>query len=149
MARVDHLWDSPGLDISNKCNFYLQPPTGNNPAWDAFYSDSDRNHLILQYTVSKNHGVKAEPIRKLLKRLPETVQSLVRMVFVVPPSEYESFRYQPWLGTGGKVLTRIPSAMKKMEQYVMRLPLDIQAIGRQGGSSGGSSEETSGQNAQP
>lgn len=113
LKKVDHKWDAPGVNIAAMENVYLQPPSANNPAFDAYYNGSGgvtggevKQRLLLQYTVSEHHGVRAQHIIKFLQRLSEPDRKLVTMVFVVPsvPAErYLQFSWQPWLGADGKV----------------------------------------------
>lgn len=144
LLPVQHIWDSPGLDLKTLTNFYLQPQKSNNPAWDAYSSSGDGRHYIYQYTVSKRHGIKVSPIMALLARLSEEVRPNVQLVFVVPPSEYDSFPWQPWLGQKPQALQQLPAPIKAMQQWVMKLPLHCHAEGRSASSSGvsGSGSET-------
>ena len=107
---VEHCWDGPGLNLMLAENVYVQPLGANNAAFDAYRSsskdDADRRCLLLQYTVSAHHGVRAAPVVAFLKRLRPEDQKLVKFVFVVPaspPTLYTEFSWQPWLGSLGKV----------------------------------------------
>ena len=107
---VQHCWDGPGLDLMSAENIYVQPLSANNAAFDAYHSsskdDKDRRGLLLQYTVSAHHGVRAAPVVAFLKRLRPEDQKLVKFVFVVPaspPTLYTEFSWQPWLGPLGQV----------------------------------------------
>ena len=110
LTPVKHLWDKPGLDISAMDNMYLQPASANNPAYDAFYSSStgvgQQHRMLLQYTVSERHGVRARHIIDFLRRLSSSDRKLVKLVFVIPASPVERYLYfqpQPWLGAKGQV----------------------------------------------
>jgi len=77
---------------------------------------------VLQFTVSNNHGVKQQPVVRLLNRLGLSAEQ-VKMVFVVPAQPvqlYETFTWQLWLGVRGKPQVR---NTLKMEQWVMRVPM--------------------------
>ena len=49
---------------SNAANIYMQPPSSNNAAYDAYYSSDDpvERRLLLQYTVSTHHGIRAKAV---------------------------------------------------------------------------------------
>jgi hypothetical protein len=92
----------------------MQPRSANNPAFDAFYQgnvikdgQASQQRLLLQYTVSRNHGVQAQSIRQFLSRLPDAgVVQPVKLVFVVPAIRadlYRDFKWQPWLGAKQQV----------------------------------------------
>lgn len=103
--RVSHVWDSATFDLKDAANIYMQPLSSNNAAYDAYYSNSGPvgRRLLLQYTVSTHHGIRAKAVIQFLKRLKDVDRSKVIFVFVVPPERYSAFSWQPWLGSDGKV----------------------------------------------
>jgi hypothetical protein len=120
------MWDAPGLDISNKTNFYLQLPSISNTVWDALNSSGTGaagQHYILQHTLLSKQGVRADAITALLNRLDESRRKQFKPVFVVPAENYRGFTYQPWLDAGGCVYEVVPKEVAGMEQWVMALPL--------------------------
>jgi hypothetical protein len=137
LPNVQRVWDSPGTDISGLQQVYLQPPTANNASWDAYYAHEGQRY-VLQYTVSRRHGVKQAPILQLLKRLQLRADE-VKLVFIVPAQPttlYDAFSWQPWQGIRGSTLA--PSSWLQMEQWVMKLPLGPQPGQSKNSSSGGS-----------
>lgn len=135
LPRVQRVWDAPGKVPSPlQRQVYLQPPTSNNPSWDAYYAHDDQRY-VLQYTVSNQHGVKQAPIKKLLARL-SLKEDDAKLVFVVPEQVYDTFTWQPWQGSRGKPL--IPSSFLRMEQWVMKLPMTREPGKSRSPSSGGS-----------
>lgn len=111
LAAVKHKWDRPGLGILSMDNIYLQPPSANNPAYDAYYCHSGgaggvHSRFLLQYTVGKHHGVRAQYVLNFLERLNIADRAHVKLVFVIPASpveRYLHFKPQPWLGAKGQV----------------------------------------------
>jgi len=143
LPSVQREWDNPKKDISKLDNVYLQPPTANNASWDAYYTHGDQRY-VLQYTVSRHHGIKQAPIRQLLDRL-QLGTDKVQLVFVVPvqPAElYDTFSWQPWQGVRGTLLA--PNSWLGVEQWVMKLPLGPQPGQSRSPSSGGSISKNAG-----
>jgi hypothetical protein len=120
---LQHKWDSPELVLADLQDTYLQPYSTNNAAWDAVRCSA--KPLILQYTVSLQHGVKAEPIRVLLERFSEEQRKAARLVFVVPPEVFPYFKWQPWLAAGGGRMQKIPQVLKGLTQWVMALKMEV------------------------
>jgi hypothetical protein len=121
IPQVKRQWDKPHTSLEGLDGVYLQPPTTNNAAWDAYYAQGEQRYA-LQYTVSGDHGVKQQGLRILLKRLKLRPEQ-VKLVFVVPSEPealYANYRWQPLRGVKGDVLT---SRYLKIPQWVMRLPL--------------------------
>lgn len=77
--------------------------------------------LILQYTVSSQNGIEAAPIKQLLARLGPDRCKAARLVFVVPPKQFDKFDWQPWQSADGCELQAVPQELQSMQQWVMEL----------------------------
>jgi hypothetical protein len=131
-------WDDGTEDlatISHSSNAYIMPLSSNNAAWDAVVLCGCDAPLILQYTVSRAHGIKARPLVKLLGRLGPERSKSARLVFVVPPGVYDTFSWQPWQTAKGEVLASLSSTLEPVQQWVMELK--VQPSPRGSSSSGG------------
>ena len=104
-SSVTHVWDSATFNLKDAVNIYMQPLSSNNAAYDAYYCSGGPNgrRILLQYTLSTHHGIRAKAVLQFLNRLNDVDRSKVLFVFVVPPDRYLDFSWQPWLGSDGKV----------------------------------------------
>lgn len=91
--------------------------------------------LILQYTMSRCRGIKAQPVEALLARLHPDVRSAAWLVFVCAPGFVQCVPWQPWQTAQGKMMQKVPSAFQKLQQWVMELP--VRPSPRSSSSSGG------------
>ena len=76
---------------------------------------------LFQITISLHHPVKQEPLRKILEKLP--TKETISLYFVVPEEIFETFPFQNYYNEQGKVLQSIPKTIKKLEQWVLGVPL--------------------------
>lgn len=122
LSAVQKVWDYPGLDIQDMPEYYLQPTTTNNAAWDAVRKCPQ--HLwILQYTISEWHGTKAQAILDLLARFSLEDRKRAVLVFAVPGDVYSGYLQQPWLTVGKRLMTNVPEELRGMPQMVLKMPL--------------------------
>lgn len=144
-SGLQRRWDDgvqPLTDLSPSSQVYVMPRSSNNAAWDAIaLGGSSHAPLILQYTVSKAHGIKAQPVQTLLGRLAPGVCAAARLVFVVPPDVFDTFPWQPWLTGKGLVMKTVPAALQGLQQWALELQVQPNNLG---GSSTGSSGRSSG-----
>lgn len=97
-TQLSRLWDDGAQPLhTHSCssNAYILPRSSNDAAWDAMVLGGSAPLMILQYTVSRTHGIKARPLEKLLQRLDAELQPAVKLVFVVPPGVF-NISWQPW-----------------------------------------------------
>lgn len=142
---LHHKWDRFG-QLADLQDTYLQPASSSNAAWDAVICSPEP--LILQYTVSTQHGVKAQPIMQLLQRFGEQQQKAARLVFVVPPEVFPMFKWQKWQTVRGAPRQKVPHAIEGMTQWVMELKVEApsprasRGSGSEGSSGNGSMRQT-------
>lgn len=76
-------------------------------------------------TVSRSHPIKKAPLLEhFLERLfPDPSIQSFRLYFVVPDSIFSDFEAQPYLGADNNVLTQLPNRLKRVEQWVLQLPM--------------------------
>jgi hypothetical protein len=148
-SGLQRIWDDEALDFASLADAYIMPRSSNNAAWDAVLLGGDAPQpLILQFTVSRVHGIKARPVVKLLDRLGSERSKAARLVFVVPPGVFDTFSWQPWQSVNGTVLAKLPPALATLQQWVMELK--VQPTPRASSSSSGhSSRNGSGGGAVP
>jgi hypothetical protein len=149
LSGLQQFWDDEALDLASLSNAYIMPRSSNNAAWDAVLLGGDAvQPLILQFTVSRVHGIKARPIVKLLERMGPERSKAARLVFVVPPGVFDTFSWQRWQSVKGAVFERVPLALETLQQWVMELK--VQPTPRASSSSSGhSSRNGSGGGAVP
>jgi len=148
-SGLQRIWDDEALDLASLANAYIMPRSSNNAAWDAVLLGGDAPQpLILQFTVSRVHGIKARPLVKLLDRMGSERSKAARLVFVVPPGVFDTFAWQPWQSVKGAISARVPPALETLQQWVMELK--VQPTPRASSSSSGhSSRNGSGGGAGP
>jgi hypothetical protein len=154
-SDLKQLWDDGKQDLAHlscNSNAYIMPTKSNNAAWDAVVLGSPAP-LILQFTISRSHGIKARPVDILLQRLSPDVRNTARLVFVVPPEVFDTFPWQPWQTVKGTDMQSMPAAVQKLQQWVMQLVLQpsprASSSSGDAGSSGHSSRGNSGGGAVP
>jgi hypothetical protein len=119
-SGLQRIWDDEALDLASLANAYIMPRSSNNAAWDAVLLGGDaRQPLILQFTVSRVHGIKARPVVKLLDRMGSERSKAARLVFVVPPGVFDTFAWQPWQSVKGAILAKVPPALETLQQWVI------------------------------
>ena len=103
-------------------NRYFRPASKIFESVDSFI----KSNLLFQMTGAKNHPCKQTGLRDVLNILgnPQNPE----LYFVVPPDRFDSFTYQSYHGTNGKVLSRngILSNVKKVSQFVLTFELSSQ-----------------------
>jgi hypothetical protein len=76
---------------------------------------------LFQITISLNHPVKQEPLRKILQKLPE--KENITLYFVVPEEHFEAFTFQNYHNEQGNVSQKVPESVGIIEQWVLGVPL--------------------------
>jgi hypothetical protein len=77
---------------------------------------------LFQVTISTDHPVKQEPLRKILEKLPAGEN--ISLYFVVPERHFESFTFQNYHNEQGKVSGSVPPPVGALEQWVLGVPLE-------------------------
>jgi hypothetical protein len=92
---------------------------------------------LFQITISKDHPVKQEPLRKIVEKLP--AKQNISLYFVVPEEIFKDVSLQNYHNGEGKVSQKLPECLKTLEQWVLGVPL---------GGNGGNGGELSKKNAE-
>jgi hypothetical protein len=92
-------------------------PGPNFPSVDMILTPSS----LFQITISPHHPVKQEPLRKILEKLP--AKENIVLYFVVPEENFETFPFQNYHNTEGKVSSKKPKSVKTFQQWVLGVPL--------------------------
>ena len=83
---------------------------------------------LFQITISSDHPVKQEPLRKILEKLP--TRKKISLYFVVPEESFETFKFQNYHNEQGKVSQKEPKSIQMLEQWVLGVPLKMLSRGR-------------------
>ena len=117
-----------------KTLFFSQDSEVNNADSDTFLQPDSRNfesvdalakpNKLFQVTCARVHPCKQNGLLKALSLLGNAVAP--RLYFVVPPDEFEGFRYQDCHTVRGGMVKVVDEKLKKLEQYVMKIDYDYE-----------------------
>jgi hypothetical protein len=105
------------LSIPKEDTGKIWTPGPNFPSVDIILTPNS----LFQITISSNHPVKQEPLRKILEKLP--TEGKISLYFVVPEVKCETFTFQNYHNNEGKVSQKVPESIKMLEQWVVAVPL--------------------------
>ncbi|KAH7057951.1 hypothetical protein BKA57DRAFT_418711 [Linnemannia elongata] len=92
---------------------------------------------LFQITISRTHAIKGPPLSKLIGSLIEahwiTPDDEPWLIFVVPSQVYADFGTQNYLSSEMKVYQRLPAALRRVRQHVLKIDLESAAAGRSPG----------------
>jgi hypothetical protein len=76
---------------------------------------------LFQITISRQHPVKQEPLRKILEKLP--AKEKILLYFIVPEANFETFTFQNYHNEQANKSLNVPKSVEKLEQWVLGVPL--------------------------
>ncbi|OAQ25248.1 hypothetical protein K457DRAFT_1835879 [Linnemannia elongata AG-77] len=92
---------------------------------------------LFQITISRIHAIKGPPLSKLIGSLIEahwiSPDDEPWLIFVVPSQVYADFETQNYLSSERKVYQRLPAALRRVRQHVLKIDLESAAAGRSPG----------------
>ncbi|KAK5801644.1 hypothetical protein F5H01DRAFT_384180 [Linnemannia elongata] len=92
---------------------------------------------LFQITISRTHAIKGPPLLKLIGSLIEahciSPDDEPWLIFVVPSQVYADFETQTYLSSERKVYQRLPAALRRVRQHVLKIDLESAAAGRSPG----------------
>ncbi|KAF8964311.1 hypothetical protein BGZ46_000795 [Entomortierella lignicola] len=90
--------------------------------------------ILLQVTTNRNHGIKSEPFKELLKTLKDKKwicsERNIEFVFVVPLDEIEEFKQQTFRIGVGRLDPNPTQALLRIKQYILGIDLKAELTRR-------------------
>ncbi|GAQ86781.1 hypothetical protein KFL_003110020 [Klebsormidium nitens] len=122
-----------GINPANLKHTYVRPTTRDQESWDGLLCPGGNWIYAVQFTRNPGHGISAQGMLDLLKRIG---RKRLRVVLAVPGEKFDNYGWQPWTGPkrkggdGETVMTKgalpeneIPPELKSIKQWVVRLKL--------------------------
>jgi hypothetical protein len=122
-----------GINPADLKHTYVRPTTRDQESWDGLLCPGGDWIYAVQFTRNPGHGISAQGVLDLLKRIG---RKRLRVVLAVPGEKFDNYGWQPWSGPkkrrgdGKMVMTKgalpeneVPPELKSIKQWVVCLKL--------------------------